>query len=162
MFEQLSTKTVVPVVLRLVLGAVFLVHGLAKLSPDTAWGTEWSIQHSTWNDRAFQGAVAWGEVVLGGVALILGVLTRPAAVGGLIVQLSAAYYTSLHSSFSTEIFSLEGRVGWEFNLCVAAMCLAVALLGAGTISLDYVFMHRGKAKKMSTAPAAISSLAPVA
>ena len=161
MFEQLSTKTVVPLVLRLVLGVIFLVHGLAKISANTAWGTEWYVHNAPWSQVALQGAIAWGEVLFGGAFLILGFLTRPAALGGMIVQLSAAYYTSIQSSFAYDIYSLSERVGWEFNICLAAMCLAVALLGAGTVSLDHWYLHC-KTKATRKAPAEFSSLAPVA
>jgi uncharacterized membrane protein YphA (DoxX/SURF4 family) len=135
---------------------------LAKISADTAWGTQWAVQDHFGTDLVMQGAIAWGEVLCGGVFLILGLLTRPAAVGGMIVQLSAAYYTSLQSAFATDIFSLQMRVGWEFNICLAAMCLVVAVMGAGTFSLDHVILHRGQAKPMRKASTEISSLAPVA
>jgi uncharacterized membrane protein YphA (DoxX/SURF4 family) len=161
MFYRLSARTAAPLVLRLVLAVIFLTHDLAKISADTAWGTEWGYLSSP-GDRVLQGTIAWGEVVFGGIALGLGVLTRPVALGGAIIQLAAAWFVSLQSPFLTEITAPDPRAGWELNLCLAGICLAVALTGAGNFSVDYLFRRHAKPGGIREAPPEASSLSPVA
>ena len=71
-------------VLRLVVGAAFVLHGLPKIRNPVGWLSAMGKDVPA----PFQAAGALTEV-LGGVALILGLLTRPVA-ALLIVQMTAA------------------------------------------------------------------------
>jgi len=103
----------------------------------------------TLNYAATQMAVAWGEVV-GGVALLLGLLTRLSALGMIIIQVGAIATVTWARGFS---FTEGG--GYEFNLALLGMCLAVALGGAGHWSVDYCLKQRKHGAVASTAtPAA--------
>jgi uncharacterized membrane protein YphA (DoxX/SURF4 family) len=131
-----------PLILRLVLAVVFVYHGLQKINAETAYGSAWIIpQPGAW-DFFIQVAVSWGEVLLGGVLLTLGLLTRLTAAGGAIVQL-AAIYVQMHI---TEFGSAK-VVGWDFNLCLVGMCLALVFLGGGTLSMDRCLRAWRQAKK---------------
>jgi uncharacterized membrane protein YphA (DoxX/SURF4 family) len=78
---------------------------------------------------ALQLAVAWGEVA-GGLALLVGWPTRLAALAMLLVQGGAIYTVTFARGFVG---------GYEFNVALVAMCLALAFMGGGKLSLDYVF-----------------------
>jgi len=81
-------------------------------------------------------AVAWGEV-LGGFALLFGLLTRVAAVGLLIIQAGAILTVTAARGFS---FVRGG--GYEYNLALIAMCLTVLLVGGGPFAVDNVVFKR--------------------
>jgi len=81
-------------------------------------------------------AVAWGEV-LGGFALLFGLLTRVAAVGLLIIQAGAILTVTAARGFS---FVRGG--GYEYNLALIAMCLTVLLVGGGPFAIDNVVFKR--------------------
>jgi uncharacterized membrane protein YphA (DoxX/SURF4 family) len=85
---------------------------------------------------AAQMAVAWGELV-GGLAMALGLLTRLAGLG-LIVIMVGAIFTVTGGTFA----STEG--GYEFNLAIIAMCTALVFWGAGRLSIDYMFRRKPK------------------
>jgi uncharacterized membrane protein YphA (DoxX/SURF4 family) len=84
-------------------------------------------------------AVAWGEF-MAGLALLVGVLTRVAAVGLIIIQLGAIELVTAARGFS---FAAGG--GYEYNVALIGMCLAVLVGGAGVLSVDHLFA--GKKKK---------------
>jgi uncharacterized membrane protein YphA (DoxX/SURF4 family) len=80
-----------------------------------------------------QYAVAWGEL-LGGVALLVGLLTRVAALGLIVIQVGAIWtVTGLHG------FSVAQGGGYEYNLALIAMCLALVVMGGGTCAVDRFF-----------------------
>jgi putative oxidoreductase len=74
--------------------------------------------------------VAWGEL-LGGIALLLGILTRWAALGLIIIQIGAIYMVTWAQGFS----SLQGG-GYGYNVALIAMLLALVLLGGGAYAVD--------------------------
>jgi uncharacterized membrane protein YphA (DoxX/SURF4 family) len=80
-----------------------------------------------------QYAVAWGELV-GGIALLVGILTRLAALGLIVIQVGAVWtVTGLHG------FSVTRGGGYEYNLALIAMCLALVIMGGGTWAVDRFF-----------------------
>ena len=81
------------------------------------------------NSAAVQIAVAWGELV-GGIALLLGLLTRIAALGLILIQGGAIYYVTGEIGFAGE------GGGYAFNVALIAMCLALVFLGGGGLSVD--------------------------
>jgi putative oxidoreductase len=150
------------VILRAGLAAIFLYHGLGqKILPEGAqWGANWlmvmfdapaaSLEESP-ALTAVQLGVAWGEV-LGGLALALGLLTRLAACGLILIQGAAAYFTLLYQPFS-----LTKAGGPEFNLVLLAMCAALLILGSGRFSVDWL-LQRGRKEEQPKAPAATADL----
>ncbi len=161
MFYRFSARTAAPLVLRLVLAVIFVTHGVAKISAGTGWGTEWGYLNNSPGERILQGIIPWSELVFG-IALGLGVLTRPVALGGAILQLAAAWFVSLGSPFLTEVATPEPRAGWDLNLCLAGVCLAVVFLGAGGLSIDSLFRHHAQRGRIAEAPSKASPLSPVA
>jgi len=195
-----AKNTLVPLILRLALGVVFVYHGLGKVTPENDWGASWAVnlfnrqarppeevierieelkeenkykltdaqvaqiqQHirkkyleaspklpETLTFHGVQLAVAWGELV-GGFAMLLGLLTRLAALGLLVIQVGAVYLVTAEKGFS---FARGG--GYEYNLVLLAMCLALVLMGGGALSVDRLLTLRRKAgaREKTLAPAA--------
>ena len=85
---------------------------------------------------AAQLLVAWGEF-LGGVALLLGLLTRVAAVGLIVIQIGAIVLVTGALGFSA-----GAGAGYEYNVALIGMCLALMLTGGGTWSLDRLIWRR--------------------
>jgi uncharacterized membrane protein YphA (DoxX/SURF4 family) len=102
-----------------------------------------------------QYVVAWGEL-FGGVALLIGLLTRLAALGQIVIQLGAIWFVT-----GTRGLFTPGGVGAEYNLALLAMCLAVFILGGGGWSVDR-FLHWRRVARAQQPTAAVPQQAPVA
>ena len=113
--------------LRLVVGGIFIYHGYMKWSMWTAP----TAQLPATMVMLFK-LLAIAEP-LGGVALILGVVTEFAALGLTIVMASAIYMkiTTMHVAFSSGT-----TTGWEFDLVLLAACVFLFLNGGGTLALQ--------------------------
>jgi putative oxidoreductase len=121
-------------ILRLSLGATFLVHGYAhiyrggKIKGTAGWfeslGMKPGILHA-W--------LASLTELAAGAALVLGLLT-PWAAGAILGVVLVAFVTNhLHAGFFVFRRPTEG---WEYLMNLAAMLVAVACLGPGEWSLD--------------------------
>ena len=97
-------------------------------------------QPASTRHAAAQIAIAWGEL-LGGFALLFGILTRLAAVGLLIIQVGAILTVTAARGFS---FAAGG--GFEYNIALIAMCVALVLTGGGAFSVDAMVFRRGAAR----------------
>jgi putative oxidoreductase len=84
---------------------------------------------------ALQLAIAWGELV-GGIAMLVGFLTRLAALG--LIAIMAGAIATVHWPHG---FSLQTG-GYEYNLTLIVMCLCLFLGGPGPLSIDRVFRLR--------------------
>src|ERR1700733_9665120 len=113
-------------VLRLVLGIIFIWHGYPKLThPDAMHGM--FVQHGL---PGYFVSVAGVLEVFGGGLLILGFLTRIAAML-LAIEMVVAIW---------KVHSAGGYLAvhnYEFPLALAAACFALATVGAGRASADY-------------------------
>lgn len=129
--------------LRLGLAAIFIYHGLEKIfATQHHWGTSWATR--MWLDNpatghvgtevpgllfpAVQLLVAWAEL-LGGVALLVGLFSRIAAIALIAIQLGAIWLVTFSRGFT-------GLGGYEYNVALIVMCLAVAVLGDGALTVD--------------------------
>lgn len=149
-----SRLNVVALLLRLSLGVIFIYHGLDKIT-GPGGGADWvtqlygrqpevkeprpdELRHSTTQvptTLTFTGtqlAVAWGEFI-GGMALLIGLLTRLAAVGMIVIQIGAIILVTAPRGFS-----LEKGGGYEYNIALLAMCLSLLMLGGGRWSVDWI------------------------
>lgn len=80
--------------------------------------------------------LAGGAEFFGGLALMLGLLTRPAALVSAFTMLVAIF--SVHIGHG--LFIANG--GYEFALALLAATVALTLLGAGRLSLDGLVARR--------------------
>jgi uncharacterized membrane protein YphA (DoxX/SURF4 family) len=86
--------------------------------------------------HAAQLAVAWAEL-LGGVALLLGLFTRLASVAEIAIQLGAIWLVTFDRGFT-----IRGGGGYEYNLALVAMCVALVAIGGGAWALDAILARR--------------------
>jgi uncharacterized membrane protein YphA (DoxX/SURF4 family) len=71
---------------------------------------------------------------LGGVALILGFLTRWAAAGLCIIMVGAIFYAKL--TLHAGLFTSPQGTGLDYNLLILAGCFALIAFGGGSWSID--------------------------
>jgi uncharacterized membrane protein YphA (DoxX/SURF4 family) len=90
--------------------------------------------------------VAWGELI-GGVALLLGLLTRFAALGLIVIQIGAIALVTGAMGFSP-----GGAAGWEYNFALIGMCLTLVFLGSGPWALNRLFWRQPGAARTEPAP----------
>ncbi len=128
------------VVLRLGLGTIFIAHGGQKVF---GWfggpGFDATIAY-------FQQqlgipmeltVLAMATELLGGIAIILGLLTRLAALGICVVMSVAVFKVHLANGFFLNWGCTPGQGhGIEFNLALLAMALTLLCSGAGYASFD--------------------------
>ena len=123
--NQPALTTSARTILRVITGFLFAAHGWQKFNEFTISGTQAAFtQMGVPAAQVVAPVVATLELV-GGVALILGVLTRVFAALLAVDMLGALFL--VHASAG--VFVTTG--GYELVLILAAAALAVALVGAG-------------------------------
>jgi putative oxidoreductase len=132
-----SSVDLAALVLRAVLGFVFIAHGAQKLF---GWFGGGGIGGTTAFFRAagIPAPDAFAYVVgvtefLGGVLLVLGLLTSIAALA-LVIDMAVAIATVSHK-FSFFSVTKVGY-GWELNLALIGLAAALVIMGPGAWSLD--------------------------
>jgi len=120
--------------LRLVAGIIFAAHGAQKLF---AWFGGYGLEGTgQWMDSIGLGPgylmalLAGSAEFFGGIFLIIGLLTRPAAFTLAITMLVAIF--AVH--FENGLFMSNN--GYEFGLALFAMSVALMLQGSGRFALD--------------------------
>jgi putative oxidoreductase len=126
--------------LRVPVGIIFVAHGAQKLF---GWfggygldGTGQWMASIGLNPGYLMALLAGGAEFFGGLALILGVLVRPAAAVLAFTMVVAIF--AVH--FEHGLFLSNN--GYEFGLALLAASVALALGGAGRASFDQVFARR--------------------
>src|SRR5206468_1269540 len=118
--------------LRLVAGGFLVPHGMWKLFGITGdQGQMVQFFAGIGLQPAFPLVIAVGLVeFIGGILIVLGLLTRPAALAAAITTGTAALYFHLPNGFYVD------NGGTEFASLWAIVLLFIAIRGGGTISLD--------------------------
>lgn len=116
--------------LRLAIGAIFLVHGWPKVTSSKAMTAAMGKPQMA----GFFTFIGVAEV-LGGLGMITGTLTQLAAVGLSIIMLGAI---TLKNTMMKTGFSAHDKVGWEFDLILLAGCSALFFTGPGAFALDRI------------------------
>jgi putative oxidoreductase len=131
---------------RLALGIVFFAHGSQKVF---GWfgghGLKATIQMFQQYLKVPPAAtvlVAFIEC-FGGLALIVGFLARPSALGLIVVMLVAIAKVHWKNGFFLAAQPGQSN-GWEYNFVLIAMALAVLLGGAGALSVDILLRPYGE------------------
>jgi putative oxidoreductase len=119
-------------VLRLVLGIIFIMHGKAKIFGGLAHhlDTVASLGMPRW-----MGYLSSGTEFFGGMLLVIGLFTRFVGIAGCIEMCVAI--AKIHFKHG-----LVGQGGYEFPLALAAINFALIWFGAGPISVDWFFGRR--------------------
>lgn len=122
-------------VLRLALGAVFIVHGGQKLFVGGFSGTAEMLVNMGVPGASIIGPILAVVEPLAGVAVALGLLTRLAALAIAVDMLGAII--TFHSKHGFFVPS-----GIEFVMMNCATALALVALGAGAFSADHALSQR--------------------
>lgn len=125
-------------VLRVALALIFIYHGYPKLVRADAMMRQFFIQHGF--PGYFVGLAGILECVGGGL-LLIGLFTRPAALVLAAEMVIAIWKVKMvHGVFAVNEY--------QFELALAAACLALATVGAGTLSVDHVMLgESGQTKR---------------
>jgi len=125
-------------VLRVVVGAIFAAHGAQKIFEYTIPGTIGSFADMGVPLAEIAAPVVAFVELIGGILLILGLLTRPV---GIILAIDMAVALILvHLPAGPWV----GDGGFEFVAVLGVAALALALTGAGRFSVDGAVL-RGRA-----------------
>lgn len=120
-------------VLRLIIAAIFLHAGYVKLS-------FWSAAPEGMS-AGMVNLLKFLSIIepLGGVALVVGFLTRWAAAGLAIIMVGAIFILQ----FTMQVgFSTPQGPGWNFPLAVLGGCIVLMAFGAGSWSVDAIWKKR--------------------
>lgn len=133
-------------VVRLALGIVFFAHGAQKtfgwfggrgLTATIAGFRQMGIPPAATAIAAF-------TECFGGLAMIVGLLARPAALGLIVVMLVAIAKVHAKNGFFLNFALTAGKGhGYEFNLVLIAMALSILVGGAGVLSIDRLIAPLG-------------------
>ena len=134
--NQPTLTTTARTILRIVTGFLFAAHGWQKFNEFTIAGTQAAFAQMGVPAANLVAPVVATLELVGGIALILGVLTRVFAALLAVNMLGALFL--VHATAG--IFAANG--GYELVLILAAAALAVALVGAGKVSVDKALFGR--------------------
>lgn len=138
--NNLALNTAARTVLRLVIGFLFAAHGWQKYNEFTITGTQGAFTQMGVPAADVVAPIIATLELVGGIALIVGLATRPFAALLTLNMLGAIIL--VHASAG--IFVETG--GFELVLLLGASSLAVALAGPGKLSLDHVLFGRSTSK----------------
>lgn len=126
-------------VLRIIAGVTFAAHGAQKLF---GWFGGYGLEGvGQWMESIglapgyLMALLAGGAEFFGGLALIVGVLARPAAAVLALTMVVAIVSVHLVNGFFME------NEGYEYALALLAISVAVLVEGAGKLSLDKRFAN---------------------
>jgi putative oxidoreductase len=126
---------------RLVLGLVFFMHG-AQLALGWFGGYGFAATLHFFTTQlgipAVFAALAVLAQFLGGLGLIVGLLSRIAAFGIAAVMLYAVIKIHLAMGFFMNWSGTQKGEGYEYHLLTLALCLLIMVKGSGALSIDGV------------------------
>lgn len=130
----LSNAGAAALILRVPIGLILAAHGAQKLfgwfGGNGLAGTAQWLSSMGMEPGLLMAILAGGAEFFGGLALVLGLLTRPAALVAAFTMLVALF--SVH--ISNGLFAADG--GYEYALVLMVALLALAVQGGGSLSLD--------------------------
>ena len=131
--------------IRLIMGIVFFAHGAQKM---LGWfgGSGFSGTMSYFQNQlhipALFAFLAIAAEFFGGIGLILGFLSRIAALGIAVNMLVAVATVHLPNGFFMNWNGHQKGEGYEYHLFALAMAAAIMILGSGALSLDLALYRR--------------------
>lgn len=126
-------------ILRLVLGISFFVHGLVKFQGGMENTVGW------FDSIGLPGFLAYGVAlveVVGGIALILGLFTRIVSFIFVLLMVGAVIKVKLAAGF----LGNGQSAGYELDLAFMAMAVSIAITGSKAYALDSI-IGKGQTEK---------------
>ena len=130
---------------RLMLALVFLGHGTQKMFGwfgGLGYSGTLAVFEDTMGIPPALTTMAMVAEVFGGLGLLVGLLTRIAAAGVLVVMIVAPLANGLYVRFFMNWTGRNPGEGFEYHLLAIALILVVLVHGAGALSLDRRIAHR--------------------
>lgn len=129
-----GAKEMAPLVVRIALGIIFIAHGSQKLfgafgGPGVA-GFAGFMKMLNMNPSLLWAWIVTLTEFLGGLGILFGLLTRWAGLGLAVNMIVAIFLVHAKHGF------FAGGGGYEYNLALIAMALALFFWGPGRISLE--------------------------
>jgi putative oxidoreductase len=138
--RMLATESVWgPVVLRIIPGIVIAVHGAQKLfgcfgGPGLAGTAQW-MESIGLAPGYLAALLAGGAEFFGGVALVFGILVRPASALLAITMLVAIFGVHWQHGLFVQ------KNGYEYALALLVISLSLLVSGGGRAALDTLLQH---------------------
>jgi putative oxidoreductase len=131
-------------ILRITLGIVFLAHG-AQMTLGCFGGHLFGETVASFEKMGLPPLIAALVILaqfLGGIGLLVGLLTRVAAFGILAVMLGAIFLIHIKVGFFMNWSGQQRGEGYEFHLLAIAIAVVLMITGAGNLSLDKLISAR--------------------
>ena len=129
-----------PLALRIPVGIIFVAHGAQKLfGAFGGYGLEGTGQFMAslgLTPGYLMALLAGGAEFFGGLALLLGLLVRPAAAALAFAMLVAIFAVHIDKGL------FMSNNGYEFGLALLATAVSLLISGAGRVSLDQALAGR--------------------
>jgi putative oxidoreductase len=134
-----TDEEVTSLILRLILGVVFVPHGMQKILGFAGTMDFFTVNLGIPVIFAFLAIMA---EFLGSWGLITGLLTRVAAFGITVNMIVAVYLLHWQHGFFMNWFGNQKGEGFEYHLLVIAIGIALMIRGGGKWSLDGLIAKR--------------------
>jgi len=131
-------------IIRIILGVVFFAHGAQKLF---GWfggqGLRETVRtmHDLLKLPIPLASAAVATEFLGGLGLIVGLLSRVAAVGIGVTMLAAIVMVHGRNGLFMDWFGARKNHGYEFHLLAIALAVVLVAKGSGALSLDRFLLN---------------------
>ena len=122
-------------ILRVTLGALFLIHGIVKFQGGIENIVGW------FESIGLPGFMAYGVAsieIIGGLALFIGLATRFVSVVFALLMIGA----TLKVKLSVGLLGNGQMAGYELDLAFLAIALYLAINGSKVLSVSHLFFHK--------------------
>ncbi|WP_113703717.1 DoxX family protein [Nonomuraea lactucae] len=131
-----QARSIVLLLARVAVGAIFLVHGYQKFATMGVAGTAKFFESVGIPLAGVAAPVVMTVEVVGGLALILGAALPVAGTVLALDMVGAMVFVHLANGFAVD------KGGYEFVLALAAGALAVGFTGGGVLAVDGLLQRR--------------------
>jgi|SRR5215472_5644095 len=143
MIEALTSTSAdwVLVIARLVLGIVFFAHGAQKVLGwfgGTGFNATLDVLTKQMRIPAPLAVLVISAEFLGGIGLIVGLLSRIAAIGIVLTMVGAIAMVNRRYGLFMDWYGNQKGNGYEYHLLAITLALIVIVKGAGAFSIDHV------------------------
>ena len=131
-------------VLRLVLGIIFIAHGYAKLFKKDFGpkGFAGFLRNMGSPAPMFFAYLVGSVEFYGGLLLIAGLFTRLAALAIAINLIVAMWKVKFKTGLIAKVMEGGWVGGYELDLALSAMAFVLTIFGSGKFSIDFIVLHQ--------------------